>query len=104
MLSKFGLKVAALVLVGTVSAMAQAPMDIDPEDWNYLSNFKLWGTEGISFGNRPEFYDSRLYDREKMKMIILNTKTSIPIRLVGSVLLRATWPLVKEVGLMARLL
>ena len=65
MLSKFGLKVAALVLVGTVSAMAQAPMDIDPEDWNYLSNFKLWGTEGISFGNRPEFYDSRLYDREK---------------------------------------
>jgi len=65
MLSKFGLKAAALVLVGTVSAMAQAPMDIDPEDWNYLSNFKLWGTEGISFGNRPEFYDSRLYDREK---------------------------------------
>ena len=63
MLSKFGLKVAALVLVGTVSAMAQAPMDIDPEDWNYLSNFKLWGTEGISFGNRPEFYDSRHYNR-----------------------------------------
>ena len=65
MLSKFSLKAAALVLVGTVSAMAQAPMDIDPEDWNYLSNFKLWGTEGISFGNRPEFYDSRLYNREK---------------------------------------
>ena len=66
MLSKFGLKVAALVLVGTVSSMAQgpAPMDISAEDWNYLSNFKLWGTEGISFGNRPEFYDSRLYNRE----------------------------------------
>ena len=67
MLSKFGLKVAALVLVGTVSSMAQgpAPMDISAEDWNYLSNFKLWGTEGISFGNRPEFYDSRLYNRTK---------------------------------------
>ncbi len=65
MLSKFGLKVAALALVGTVSSMAQGPalMDISAEDWNYLSNFKLWGTEGISFGNRPEFYDSRLYDR-----------------------------------------
>ena len=65
MLSKFSLKAAALVLVGAVSSMAQAPMDIDPDDWNYLSNFKLWGTEGISFGNRPEFYDSRLYDRVK---------------------------------------
>ena len=63
MLSKFSLKAAALVLVGTVSAMAQAPMDIDADDWKYLSNFKLWGTSGISFGNRPEFYDSRLYDR-----------------------------------------
>ena len=32
-------------------------------DWNYLNNFKLWGTNGIDTKNRPEFYDSRFYDR-----------------------------------------
>jgi hypothetical protein len=64
---KLSLKAAALVLVGAFSsAFAEVgPMDIDAEDWNYLSNFKLWGTNGISFGNRPEFYDSRHYDRTK---------------------------------------
>ena len=62
---KASLKAAALVLVGAFSsAFAEVgPMDIDAEDWNYLSNFKLWGTNGISFGNRPEFYDSRHYNR-----------------------------------------
>ena len=61
---KMNLKAAALVLVGLASsAFSQAPMDISAEDWNYLSNFKLWGTNGISFGNRPEFYNSKLYNR-----------------------------------------
>ena len=60
---KLSLKVAALALVGAVSSMAQAPLDISSDDWNYLSNFKLWGTNGIDTKNRPEFYDSRFYDR-----------------------------------------
>ena len=68
--SKLSLRAAALVLIGVVSSMADgvAPMTFgdsktDAENWDYLSNFKLWGTTGITFGNRPEFYDSRLYDR-----------------------------------------
>ena len=60
---KLSLKVAALALVGAVSSMAQAPLDISSDDWNYLSNFKLWGTTGIDTKNRPEFYDSRFYNR-----------------------------------------
>ncbi len=60
---KLSLKVAALALVGAVSSMAQAPMDISADDWNYLAKFKLWGTKGIKTNNRPEFYDSRFYDR-----------------------------------------
>lgn len=62
---KASLKAAALVLVGAVSSMAQAPMDISADDWNYLAKFKLWGTKGIETNNRPEFYDSRFYDRNK---------------------------------------
>ena len=60
---KLSLKAAALVFVGVVSSMAQAPLDISADDWNYLNNFKLWGTKGIETYNRPEFYDSRFYDR-----------------------------------------
>jgi len=64
-LSKLSLKAAALVLAGFASsAFAQAPLDISADDWNYLSNFKLWGTNGIDTKNRPEFYDSRFYDRK----------------------------------------
>ncbi|OWV22942.1 cadherin repeat domain-containing protein [Fibrobacter sp. UWB3] len=62
---KLSLKVAALALVGAVSSMAQAPMDISADDWNYLAKFKLWGTKGIETYNRPEFYDSRFYNHEK---------------------------------------
>ena len=63
--SKLSLKAAALVLAGVASsAFAQAPLDISSDDWNYLSNFKLWGTNGIDTKNRPEFYDSRFYDRK----------------------------------------
>ena len=61
---KLSLKVAALALVGAVSSMAQAPMDISADDWNYLAKFKLWGTNGIDTRNRPEFYDSRFYNHE----------------------------------------
>ena len=57
-------------LASAASAQSTAPLtfgdsDTDEDNWNYLMHFKLWGTEGISFGNRPEIYDSRLYDREK---------------------------------------
>lgn len=62
---KLSLKVAALALVGAVSSMAQAPMNISADDWNYLAKFKLWGTKGIETYNRPEFYDSRFYNHEK---------------------------------------
>ena len=63
--SKFSFKAAALVLAGLASsAFAQAPLDISSDDWNYLANFKLWGTNGIETKNRPEFYDSRFYDRK----------------------------------------
>ena len=64
-LGKLSLKAAAVVLVGMVSsAFSQAPLNISADDWNYLSNFKLWGTTGIDTKNRPEFYDSRFYDRK----------------------------------------
>ena len=65
--SKFSFKAVVLVLVGLASFAAAydpAPMDIGVDDWNYLSNFKLWGTNGIDTKNRPEFYDSRFYDRK----------------------------------------
>lgn len=63
---KLSLKAAALVLAGAFSsAFAEVgPLDISADDWNYLSNFKLWGTTGIDTRNRPEFYDSRFYDRK----------------------------------------
>jgi hypothetical protein len=56
-LGKLSLKAAALVLVGAVSSMAQAlaPLQITADDWNYLSNFKLFGQTGLSFGNQDEF-------------------------------------------------
>ena len=70
MLSKFGLKVAALVLVGTVSSMAQgvAPMTFgdsktDVNNWNYLTQYKLWGTNGIELGNRPGFYNPKYFNK-----------------------------------------
>ena len=65
-LGKLSLKAAAVVLVGMASsAFAQGigAMNISAEDWDYLSSYKLWGTSGITFGNRPEFYDSRHYNR-----------------------------------------
>ena len=66
-LGKLSLKAAALVLVGVFSstfAQNNGPMNISADDWNYLANFKLWGTFGITTKNRPEFYDSRLYNRK----------------------------------------
>ena len=71
--NKLSIKTFALILFGIATTMAAtsiAPFtfgdtDTDEDNWNYLMHFKLWGTEGISFGNRPEIYDSRLYDREK---------------------------------------
>ena len=72
---KLSLKAAALVLLGAVSSMA-AKSSISPltfgsdvsaqqevNNWNYLTRFKLWGTTGIQFGWRPEFYDTRYYDK-----------------------------------------
>ncbi len=72
---KLSLKAAALVLFGAVSSMA-AKSSISPltfgsdvsaqqevNNWNYLTRFKLWGTTGIQFGWRPEFYDTRYYDK-----------------------------------------
>ena len=70
MLSKFGLKVAALVLVGTVSSMAQgvAPITFgdsktDVNNWNYLTQYKLWGTNGVELGNRPGFYNPKYFNK-----------------------------------------
>ncbi|MBQ7078649.1 MAG: cadherin repeat domain-containing protein [Fibrobacter sp.] len=72
--SKLSLKAAALVLAGVVSSMA-AESTISPltfgastaqqevNNWNYLTKFKLWGTTGIQFGWRPEFYDTRYYNK-----------------------------------------
>ncbi len=74
-LDKLSLKAAALILVGAVSSMA-AKSSISPltfgssvssqqevNNWNYLTRFKLWGTTGIQFGWRPEFYDTRYYNK-----------------------------------------
>jgi len=62
-------KTFALVLFGIATTMATsiAPLtfgdtDTDEDNWNYLMKFKLWGTKGISFRNRPEFYDARYYN------------------------------------------
>ena len=74
-LGKLSLKAAALVLVGAVSSMAaqssispltfgnNVPAQQEVKNWNYLTKFKLWGTTGIQFGNRPEFFDSRYYNK-----------------------------------------
>ena len=74
-LGKLSLKAAALVLVGAFSSMAanssispltfgnDVPAQQEVKNWNYLTKFKLWGTSGISFGNRPEFFDSRYYNK-----------------------------------------
>ena len=56
--NKLSLKAAALVLAGMASsafAQALAPLQITADDWNYLSNFKLFGQTGLSFGNQDEF-------------------------------------------------
>ena len=61
-LGKTSLKVAALVLVGTVSsvfAQGLAPIQISADDWDYLTNFKLYGQTGISFGNQDEFPEEK---------------------------------------------
>ena len=64
-------KTFALILFGIVSSMAAtsiAPFtfgdtDTDEDNWHYLMKFKLWGTKGISFGNRDEFYNPKHYNR-----------------------------------------
>ena len=66
-------KTFALILFGFATSMAAtsiAPFtfgdtDTDEENWHYLMKFKLWGTEGISFGNRNEIYNPKLYNRSK---------------------------------------
>jgi hypothetical protein len=71
---KFSLKTAALVLAGVVSSMAQtgvAPLTFgdtktDVNNWNYLTQYKLWGTNGIELGNRPGFYDPKYFDKSTM--------------------------------------
>ena len=62
-------KTFALILFGIATTMATsiAPLtfgdtDTDEDNWHYLMNFKLWGTRGISFGNRDEFYNPKLYN------------------------------------------
>ncbi|MBR2095647.1 MAG: cadherin domain-containing protein [Fibrobacter sp.] len=73
-LGKLSLKAAALVLVGMVSSMAQsgvAPLTFgdpktDVNNWNYLTQYKLWGTNGIELGNRPGFYDPKYFDKSTM--------------------------------------
>ena len=73
-LGKTSLKVAALVLVGTVSSMAAtaiSPLTFgsessDVNNWNYLTQYKLWGTDGIELGNRPGFYDPKYFDKSTM--------------------------------------
>ncbi|PWJ37672.1 cadherin repeat domain-containing protein [Fibrobacter succinogenes] len=62
---KLSLKVAALALVGAVSAMAAKSTTIssltfgdastDAANWAYLLNYKLWGQTEISFGNNNKF-------------------------------------------------
>ena len=64
-------KTFALVLFSiatSMSATSIAPFtfgntNTDEDNWHYLMKFKLWGSAGISLGNRDEFYDTRLYDR-----------------------------------------
>ena len=67
--SKLSLRAAALVLMGVVSSMAAqssiSPMTFgatsaedETNQWNYLRAFKLWGSNGIDFGNRPQFFDT----------------------------------------------
>lgn len=71
---KLSLKAVALVLVGAVSSMAQsgvAPLTFgdpktDVNNWNYLTQYKLWGTNGIELGNRPGFYDPKYFDKSTM--------------------------------------
>ena len=72
---KLSLKAAALVLVGAFSsAFAQvgvAPLTFgdastDVNNWNYLTQYKLWGTNGIQLGNRPGFYDPKYFDKSTM--------------------------------------
>lgn len=73
-LGKLSLKAAALVLVGAISSMAQsgvAPLTFgdpktDVNNWNYLTQYKLWGTNGIELGNRPGFYDPKYFDKSTM--------------------------------------
>ena len=73
-LGKLSLKAAALVLAGVVSSMAQsgvAPLTFgdpktDVNNWNYLTQYKLWGTNGIELGNRPGFYDPKYFDKSTM--------------------------------------
>ena len=67
--NKLSIKTLALVLFGIATTMATsiAPLtfgdtDTDEENWHYLMKFKLWGTRGISFGNRDEFYNPKLYN------------------------------------------
>ena len=70
---KLSLKAAALVLFGAVSSMAAetavAPMTFgdsktDVNNWNYLTQYKLWGTNGIELGNRPGFYNPNYFNKE----------------------------------------
>ena len=60
-------KILTTVILASLASAASAqnivPLtfgdsNTDEDNWNYLMHFKLWGTEGISFGNRPEFGDS----------------------------------------------
>ena len=64
-------KILTTVILASLASAASAqnivPLtfgdsNTDDDNWNYLMHFKLWGTEGISFGNRPALYDSRFYD------------------------------------------
>ena len=61
LLTKMNFKAIVLaVLTSMISfAFAQsqelAPLQISADDWDYLSNFKLFGQTGISFGNMVEF-------------------------------------------------
>lgn len=59
---KTSLKAAALVFVGVVSstfAQGLSPLQIDADDWNYLTNFKLFGQTDLSFGNQDNFPDTK---------------------------------------------
>ena len=71
---KLSLKAAVLVLAGVASSIAQtgiSPMTFgdastDVNNWNYLTQYKLWGTDGIQLGNRPGFYDPEYFDKSTM--------------------------------------